>query len=130
MKEKTDKHVCKRIRTIPEVIHALEECGGIIKQTCQYLQIAQTTFYKTYRHLPEIEEALDRIQRDAFDKITETIYRNAIAGDPKFCQMFLRYSPVAKRCGWLSEEHVKIETKKPLTETEREDLKNNLFGKL
>lgn len=117
-------------RTTKEIIEGLEKCGGLIGKTCEYLQLSKSTFYSSYRHMPEIEKALDRIQRDAFDTVTETIYENAIAGDPRFCQLFLKYSPIAKQRGWVEEKNIKFETKKPLTEKEKEDLKTSLFGKL
>lgn len=120
----------KKIRTVPEVIDALEQCGGLIGKSCEYLQISKNAFYKSYRHIPEVDAAIDRIQRDAFDEVTETIFNNAINGDPRFCQLFLKYSPVAKKRGWVEEKNIKLETKKPLTDEEKDQLKNNLFGKL
>ncbi len=111
-----------------EVIEALRQTGGSIREACRMLDMATTTFFRHWRYAPEVEAELDVLWKIGVHNVVDTVYSRALDGDLKACNLYLKYSPYAKELGWMPEEKVTVASEKPLTEDEKNALKDQLFG--
>lgn len=114
--------------TDQEVIDALTQSGGGIRDACRILEMATTTFYREWRYKPEIDAHLNMLWRIGAHNVIDTVYERALDGDIKACNLYMRYSPYVKEMGWVPEERVTLKTEKPLTPEEIEQAAKEIFG--
>lgn len=114
--------------TLKMVLEAIERTGGKVAESIRLLGINPLTFYRNWRYLPEVEEALQKYRQFGFDEVTETILEQAKNGNLKAAHLYLRYSPTAKQNHWTDDQTLTIREEKPLSDAEKEQLKKDLFG--
>ncbi len=128
--EKQEKKVqgLKKRLTLKIVLDAIERTGGKVAETIRVLGINPLTFYRNWRYLPEVEEALQQFRQMGFEEVTDTIFEQAKNGNLKAAHIYLRYSPTAKKNDWTDNQTLTIKEDKPLSDAEKEQLKKDLFG--
>ena len=118
----------KKRLTLKIVLEAIERTGGRVAETIRVLGINPLTFYRNWRYLPEVEEALQQFRQMGFEEVTDTIFEQAKNGNLKAAHIYLRYSPTAKQNDWTDNQTLTIKEEKPLSDEEKEKLKQELFS--
>lgn len=116
--------------TKKQIIEALRQTQGIMKEACRILDMSASLFWRKYRHDPEIEAVIKELHLIGATNVIDTIYSQAINGDINSQKMYLKYCPEVKDLGWKEETTVNLKEDVKLTEEEKQKLKEEMFGKL
>ena len=128
--EKTPKRKksLHRHTSLNQVLSAIAETGGIVTDTCRLLGVYPPDFYKKWRYLPEVEQAFIEAKSIGFEEVTDVLFKKALEGDNKAIKMYLQYCPLAKQNNWVDSQTLVLKEEKPLSEEEKEKLKQELFN--
>lgn len=116
--------------TKKQVMDALVEAGGIMNDACKILGMSHSEFWRKWRHEPDVDALIRDLHRIGVARITDLVYQQALSGDIKSQHLYLRFCPEVKEQGWVEEQKITLKSDKPLTEEEKESLRNDLFGKV
>lgn len=114
--------------TLKKVLEAIERAGGSCTDTAIQLGVSVQYFYKRWRYVPEVNQAFEEWYDIGFTQVTDTLYEQAVKGNIKAIQTYLRYNPVAKKKGWVDHQVLTFREEKPLSDDEKNELKARLFG--
>lgn len=114
---------------VADVVNAVMETGGHVQDTIKVLGMSNGDFYHRWRYNPKVIRALQQAREIGFESVTDVLYAQAVKGDLKACSLYLKYNPLAKQNGWVENQTLTIKEDKPLTDEEKEALKEELFGK-
>ena len=114
--------------TVQQVLEAVKQAGGGIQDTARLLSMHLQDFYEKWRYQPEVDAAIKLAKRIGFERVTETVYEQALNGDRASQSLYLKYCPIGKQEGWTDTQTITLKAEKPLTEDERAALKGELFG--
>lgn len=127
LKKKRTRGPNKHIST-KKVIEALETTGGDVTAACKLIGLSKYAFYRDYYTKPEIVEARRNFSTVGFFEVTDVLYRKCLEGDTRAIAIYLKYNPMAKEFNWLDSQTLVLKEEKPLSEEEKEKLKQELFN--
>lgn len=114
--------------TVKDVIDAINSTGGRIYESCAVCSMSVSEFYKRFRYNKKVEDALVKARQMGFELVTDTLLDKAMKGDMRAIQTYLRFNPIAKMNDWTDHQTLTIKEEKPLTDEEKQNLANKLFG--
>ena len=114
--------------TLDDIKAMLEKTQGNISEACKLLHIAKNHFYEDWRYNPEVVKLLTKLHTAGFEEVVEILYEKCLEGDINAIRTYLRYNPIAKQNNWVETQTITLKNEKPLTDSEKESLKKELFG--
>lgn len=121
-------HRPKSTHTLAQILKAIDDTGGLVREACLVMNMPVMTFYRKWRHKPEVAQALQEARNAGFEAVTDVLYTKCLDGDTKAISLYLQYNPLAKEKNWRKEESLTIKEEKPLSEAEKKDLVQSIFG--